>query len=392
MVRKEEFRFEIPFDSGKSPRVFSSPRELSEWATTERGRWQWLTHINEQLARQVWATSEPIYRSYERFDELWNTELSESERDNHLRSIKNEAKTLATSGVGLDSADPRAQFVLKLSEDDRETAFYTLLRWPEGVGQPVKSDKAVRGIFYSTLFELGLHEGRVPAELESIDALRRDWLEFTSTSKRDFELVIDEHRTNALEGEKQISGFATQSKEMLQETRQHFDAIEATYDKKLALQKPVAYWSKKVRKHRCAAICFTVLWIVIALLSVGSIYCLLHLWLFDEFSRLGTTGSTPTYWPLAVLLAAIAMAAWPLRIVSRLLMSSVHLAADAEERATMINTYLSLLRSNDQMPDDHQSLILAAIFRSAATGIVKEDGSSAPTATELMATAIGAKK
>jgi hypothetical protein len=66
-------------------------------------------------------------------------------------------------------------------------------------------------------------------------------------------------------------------------------------------------------------------------------------------------------------------------------MSNVHLRTDAEERVTMANTYLSFLRNEaDALNEDSRRLILDALFRSSATGIVKDDGMP-PTAIDAIA-------
>jgi hypothetical protein len=63
-----------------------------------------------------------------------------------------------------------------------------------------------------------------------------------------------------------------------------------------------------------------------------------------------------------------------LRIIVRLFLSQVHLAADAAERMTMVQTYLSLKEGGSTFKDDDLRLILGALFRPTSDGIVKDDG------------------
>ena len=64
---------------------------------------------------------------------------------------------------------------------------------------------------------------------------------------------------------------------------------------------------------------------------------------------------------------------WMLRILVLRYLSHVHLRADADERVTMITTYLALLREEAVTKEDDRQMILQTLFRPAATGIVKDN-------------------
>ena len=53
-------------------------------------------------------------------------------------------------------------------------------------------------------------------------------------------------------------------------------------------------------------------------------------------------------------------------------MSQLHLWNDAEERVTMVETYLAL-REGGAASDREMELALPALFRNSADGIVKDD-------------------
>lgn len=63
---------------------------------------------------------------------------------------------------------------------------------------------------------------------------------------------------------------------------------------------------------------------------------------------------------------------WAGRILVRLFKSEHHLAIDAEERATMVHNYLALQLKQQVEPKDLH-LVLCAVFRPTADGIVKDD-------------------
>jgi hypothetical protein len=93
-------------------------------------------------------------------------------------------------------------------------------------------------------------------------------------------------------------------------------------------------------------------------------------------------GDTAVYLKFAAIGAITAtIALWAGRVLLRIFLSERHLATDAEERVTMVKTYLALTNEG-KIAEADRALVLAPLFRSAADGIVKDD--SAPD-TSLVA-------
>jgi len=81
----------------------------------------------------------------------------------------------------------------------------------------------------------------------------------------------------------------------------------------------------------------------------------------------------PDYWKLALLGLLAVLGVWAVRLVVRMFLSDQHLATDAAERVTMVQTYLSLIEGGKLTSDDDRKLILQALFRPASDGIVKDE-------------------
>jgi hypothetical protein len=100
-------------------------------------------------------------------------------------------------------------------------------------------------------------------------------------------------------------------------------------------------------------------------------------WLHFETSKmlfLLEPGKSPNAWMLGRVAIFGVLAIWALRIIVKLLLSNLHIANDAAERAVMTETYLSLMES-DKLPNvEDRQLILNALFRHSADGIVKDEG------------------
>jgi hypothetical protein len=74
-----------------------------------------------------------------------------------------------------------------------------------------------------------------------------------------------------------------------------------------------------------------------------------------------------------MLLLPAVIGVWAIRVLVRLLLSNLHLEAEAVERRTMLLTYLALLRRGQGPSEQQRELILQTLFRPSATGIVKDD-------------------
>jgi hypothetical protein len=67
-------------------------------------------------------------------------------------------------------------------------------------------------------------------------------------------------------------------------------------------------------------------------------------------------------------------------VLLRIYLGDQHISNDAAERKTMIMTFLALQKGNVVKPED-RNLILTALFRPGADGIVKEEAPDTAFAT-----------
>ena len=177
-----------------------------------------------------------------------------------------------------------------------------------------------------------------------------------TTKERD-QLLQDLHASQTTD----FSDLTTKSAETL-------EAIRKTYDQELALRKPVEYWHTNYCKHSKLAKIFGWTALVIGVLLTAAMAWLVH-WLFVGLKA----GEDPKHWQLGILVVAAFFAIWIVRILLKLSFSNLHLATDAAERSTMIQTYLSMSREGTEFKAEDRKLILEHLFRSASDGLVKDD-------------------
>ena len=155
---------------------------------------------------------------------------------------------------------------------------------------------------------------------------------------------------------------------------------EAFYEKKLAVKSAVEYWRKKAKKHRRIAISFGILAGVLMLVSIVIFYrigvSILNLDAeADITKRIITETGSLQLWVYGLFTISATLAIWIIRLLVKIFLSNLHLSTDAEERETMIQTYLAFEREENVLKETDKEHIIPAIFRSTATGIVKDDGS-----------------
>ena len=152
-----------------------------------------------------------------------------------------------------------------------------------------------------------------------------------------------------------------------------WEELKDTYDAKLALQAPRTYWERQRESHARGAVAaksqFRQLGIGATLFAT---IILISIW--------SATASKSADVPIALWLisgAILGVAFWVIRLFSRIYLSREHLARDAEERVTMIETYLALIQ-HGRVKDDDLKFVLASIFRPTEDGLVKDDTLPSP--------------
>lgn len=150
---------------------------------------------------------------------------------------------------------------------------------------------------------------------------------------------------------------------------------ENTYTQFMQLRAPVDYWTGKSTDHamqkdkayknlRNYFVVLTLL-LLAAFFSAGRVVVSVH----DAANE-----PVALYVLISAGLAVLStIGFWIGRLLTKLYLSQHHLKTDADERATMIKTYLALTE-NGAASDADKQIILGALFRPTADGIVRDDG------------------
>jgi hypothetical protein len=172
--------------------------------------------------------------------------------------------------------------------------------------------------------------------------------------------------------EQAFSKAESERAEAYSKLRNELDATAKAFEIQMELQAPVAYWRARAGQYRRTSGWALSLLIIFAVASVGGLYHLYDV----AASHLPSDAATVPYAALfrastfALLMTSIVF--WVGRVLLRIYLSARHLTTDAEERRTMITTFLSLTRKSI-VKDDDRKFILAALFRPGTDGIVNEE-------------------
>ena len=75
----------------------------------------------------------------------------------------------------------------------------------------------------------------------------------------------------------------------------------------------------------------------------------------------------------------LSIGSYLIKLTSQQFRTHQHLALEAEERSTMLKTYLALMSENKLKDAEDRKTALDVLFRPASTGMIQEQGSVMPT-------------
>lgn len=164
-------------------------------------------------------------------------------------------------------------------------------------------------------------------------------------------------------------------------------STDAQFAELMRLKAPMDLWDRKAKDHRIKV--RTYRW-SLSIITLGAVAVLAIVyavgWIaLDRYAALHPAGSIAmTFYVAGFIGAVTAVALWFIRIVVRLYMSQHHMVLDAEERASLIRTYLAL-SERGAVSEEERALVLAAVFRPTPDGIVKDDGAPQLSPASLLA-------
>jgi hypothetical protein len=289
------------------------------------------------------------------------------------------------------SSSPNGAFILRLKEDRHQLvaagAYLALGGAYSSQSQsqhPLLWEGIIEGFLYKREIDWTATEHR-----HALEKLKQQYSRNLTEQKRKLQ-EIDQANTDLNAKFEELLGFKAkgldelhdiQGAEFAQLVEDHkakLLAIEEAYDQKLALRKPVEYWGKRVGKHARKATIFAWASVIIGAIILSALGYLAYE-IFIDIPK----DEKPQVWQIGVFSVAAFFGIWLERMLVRLFISNMHLATDAEERVTMLQTYLSIVREGSEFAPEDKKLILERLFHPAADGLVKDDAAP-PSPLEIL--------
>ena len=270
----------------------------------------------------------------------------------------------------------------------------------------ITNKENLAGVLSLAIHELGVTtkgSAAIRRSLRKLEAKQKEQIELfkveLESTKKSVSSELeksDASRTNQAEWLKRQ--WVKEQREMLDQVNRATGELHQTklsYEETMALKAPSRYWKLKGQAHSTSAKVYGFVCIIytVAILAAGYIGIR---WLFETALAISLSASeagqsVPTT-ALLILsgsgFLASTIAFWGGRIFIRLFLSEVHLAMDANERRTMVMSYLALVHKGKADSEDRK-IILEALFRPTEDGIVKDDASADPNFTGVINRAIG---
>lgn len=369
-------RIQIKTESGS--KWFKTSQNFVDWADEQKNIYAFLNRVSNQhnehtlhnIINQNWGPLIAIAQH-----ELPQLVNDQEQYTSKVEGLVSEFQYKLDENQIFTVDAPFVAFIQGLAETDSERAAsalayfldFNLNNWDLNVA---------KGVQEAIDWERGLH-GKAEHEEYSLQELKQRWDEEFSRqsdladksqehldhlSKRAGQLI--EAQQNRFDTS--IDKYEKNLEKSLEKANIELENITRTYDENLALHASVRYWGLQEKFHKKMSTTFGLVSVVIAGLVLWGIY---------EYSDHFLKADIKSIHVSKIVTAAFitTFGIWIVRTCANLFMAHTHLRTNAQERRTMMHTYLALLRKGQGPNENERQLILQTLFRPSTTGIIKED-------------------
>jgi uncharacterized protein DUF6161 len=370
---------------------FDNFDDVSAWLEKEQAAFSWLIDGGAQAGagvtnlRQAFVKFRNVLR--QKFDQWKSAPDNDSFKQQFADAFRNAYSAETSVRSDHEFARIAADIAAKDGSVAGAAAFGALL----GVESEL-SFNAVKGIIGASLKKAGIDPKSPDLVSKTIADLNSSASTDRARSTAEWSGITEEARTllgaTRKSFDAQFTELDTRNSEMVARVNESVNAsiksienTESAYKEQMKLQASVEYWNAKAAVHR-DAIKLSRLTLILFTAVGGALLVAALFWIAATAVDLAgkSTGDAAIYLKFAAIGAIVTtITFWIGRVLLRIYLSDRHLLTDAEERIAMVKTYLALTSEGKLEPTD-RALVLAPLFRSAADGIVKDDGPDASLA------------
>lgn len=385
-------------DLGENGGVFApaSLDELESWVRTESSFWNWLKGAKAgDYARVFQKYLEPLTQSVRHAgDAKRHANTNQAAVDASVIQCRRSIEIAFNEHSTPHSSTQQAKRLQAMSQQSPTAAagyLYALLPEHHGIlFENVPNIESWGGFFQGLNERFGMTgDGQLRAQREAFADLSAKMERLTGEKAAAYDELercfnaltrgIGEAEANhKTDFEHLVATSEKAYKDALADHAGQMEALRETFREKMTLRSPVEYWRDRATRHRDRAENL----LKATFGSIGGLAVVVGFGTFLVF-RTSVDPGKPEAWKLAILGFVGVLGVWAVRLIVRMFLSDRHLSIDAEERVTMVQTYLALMEDKKVPTDEDRKLILQPLFRPASDGIVKDEGPPHP-ALELL--------
>lgn len=362
------------------PKTFERVSDVIEWATLQKEAWADVNMSDHNLGRQ-WNSQRSHAGVVESVAQQLNTlleEPSEKRTDQHNQQVQQLDAQLRqrldayVKRQVVSAAHPYFSHIQAVAETDPD-AGATLLVACSANGQQFLAQHQ----HFDAIARIGITTAYLDkARRKNIAVLKREISSLTKQFENDISELrgtLDEQKSlseeRKTEHNRSVEDRTTAWTELTERCNTEWEELKRVYDEKLALLAPTEYWSTRSTSHKDKARNYAIAFGV-------ALIALVVVFVYYGVDHLGDPGTgSVVIAVLPVLIPAFA-GVWVLRILGRLLSENLKIAQDAQERETLVKTFLALMRDDTTgksvVTDEDRTLILHALFRQSTVTAVDD--------------------
>lgn len=351
---------------------FERTEEIIQWAKAQIEAWNIGSPSSNNFLRQQWEQQQNAFNAVSSQANQIDSLLQSAASQNQQPQLNNSLKQLGTAlnqfaqGTALTTDHKNFRYIAQLAETDRDAATALLIAsrsngtavFQQAIQHNAIPLDAIARI--STGILDGKHNKSFQTHNKDLASLKNRFDNDLSTLRAALEQTTEQSKQIGSEHASEVSAHSKTFSDLLQTCQDEWNDLKRIYDVKLGLLAPTEYWGSRASQYKKQAWWFTAAFAIALALLIG-----LFAWLgIGELKNSKAESVTLVVLPVIVPLFA---GVWVLRILGRQLSESLMIMKDAQERETLVKTFLALMRDDTTgksvVKDEDRALILQALFR-----------------------------
>lgn len=348
------------------------PNQITKTFETHNELREWLDNIQNEYSEILSSNRNVKNIIQSKFNEIDNNFINIEDRNTHsdnsyLHTLGETFSKLLADINFIELDNDKFIEVQKVYEKEPKVACFMLVYFlglTSSINETIDND-ILKGFFIGLQYDNGI-KSNIENEKNQLNSLKEDYSSNQNELIKTLKTYTKEVQNNDTTLKNKIEDFESQFSGFISSSKKDYEDVKKFYDTELQLKAPAKYWRIRERNHLKKSIYFG-----IGLAGVGLSLAIFLLVMVNINEYVTWSNSATT---IIVATGGI----WLLKMLNKLFMSNYHLYVNAQERFTMINTYLSMIRKSNLDNEKDKQYILDALFKHSSDGIINDTDFSLP--------------